>query len=479
MRKQRQTCLNVERLEARQLLTGYTPAQISHAYGFDQWALDGSGQTIAIVDAYDDPNIVSDLKYFDQYFGLPDPPSFVKVNQSGGTSFPKADRGWSREITLDVEWAHAIAPQANILLVEANSNYDDLYTAVDFARRQPGVVTVSMSFGGKEGSWEANADNILTTPAGHIGGSGLPGGITFVASTGDSGAPAGYPAYSPNVLAVGGTSLTLDDAGNYLGESGWSKSGGGISTIEPEPAYQYSVQNTGARTCPDVSYNADPNTGFWIYDTMGYNGWQVLGGTSAGAPQWAALMALVDQARAYYLGAGSLDGPTQTLPAIYSPQMSSDFYDVTTGSNGYSAGPGYDLVTGLGSPYAPSVIYDLAVVGFNSPAPAGAAQPSQFETLQEGAVSAAVIDQLQAMPASKSVVDALFVESGVQSPPVSRTDLQPVQTVLSDLPAANEIGNVAGLRVGNSTVESVDGAAAELAMPVASDLDPHLTSALN
>jgi subtilase family serine protease len=331
--------------------------------------VDGGGQTIAIVDAYDNPNIGSDLATFDRAFGLPDPPRFAKVNQYGGTSFPKADAGWSGEIALDVEWAHAIAPGANILLVEANSNSDaDLYTAVDFARHQPGVVTISMSFGGGEGSNELKIDNILTTPAGHIGGSGLLGGITFVASTGDNGAPGGHPAYSPNVVAVGGTSLYLDDQGNYLGESGWSGSGGGISRFEPEPAYQYSVHNIGARTIPDVSYNADPDTGVWIYNTAG-GGWSVIGGTSAGAPQWAALMALVDQGRAYLFGAGSLDGATQTLPALYSPQMSGDFFDVTDGYNGFYAQPGYDLVTGLGSPYAPWVVSDLAAVGFGTVPP--------------------------------------------------------------------------------------------------------------
>src|SRR5207245_10728799 len=108
-----------------------------------------------------------------------------------------------------------------------------------------------------------NGENIVAARAGQIGGSGLPGGITSVASTGDSGAPGGYPAYSPNVVAVGGTSLFLDDQGDYLGEAGWSGSGGGISQLEPEPAYQYSVHNIGARTIPDVSYNDDPAPGLW------------------------------------------------------------------------------------------------------------------------------------------------------------------------------------------------------------------------
>lgn len=419
--------LNVERLEARELLSvGYTPAQIRHAYGFDQMWLNGGGQTIAIVDAYDNPTIASDLRVFDRTFGLPDPPHFTKVNQVGGTRLPAPDAGWSGEIALDVEWSHAIAPQANILLVEANSNsLVDLYTAVDFARHQPGVVTVSMSFGGSEGGYETSVDSILTTPAGHIGGSGLPGGITFVASSGDYGAPSLYPAYSPNVLAVGGTSLYLDNQGNYLGEVGWSGSGGGISQLEPEPAYQYSVQNTGMRTSPDVSYNADPSTGFYIFNTAGSGGWSVIGGTSAGAPQWAALMALVAQARAYYLGAGSLDGVSQTLPAIYSSQMSGDFNDITAGYNGYYAGPGYDLVTGLGTPYAPWVVTDLAVVGFDfTPSSAAAKNDVLATPLDE--MTPFVVPSQQTALGLKNAVDAVFADSGIPVVTMPKTDIAPI-----------------------------------------------------
>src|SRR5947209_3732230 len=135
---------------------GYSPQQIRHAYGFDQVAFsggkvqaDGSGQTIAIVDAYDDPNVTSDLAVFDRQFGLAAPPSFKKVNQAGGTSLPASDAGWSAEIALDVEWAHAIAPKANLLLVETNSDsLTDLMAGVNYARHAAGVSVVSMSWGG-------------------------------------------------------------------------------------------------------------------------------------------------------------------------------------------------------------------------------------------------------------------------------------------------------------------------------------------
>jgi hypothetical protein len=354
---------------------GYTPAQIRAAYGFDQITFtsggttiagDGSGTTIAIVDAFDDPRLVSsgtsgfassDLALFDKAYGLPDP-VFTKVSQSGTTTYPTPDTGWAMEIALDVEWAHAIAPAAKILLVEAASNsYANLTAAVKYAASQPGVVAVSMSWGGGEAP---SYDSAFLTPAGHAG-------VTFVASSGDSGAPAGYPATSPNVLAVGGTSLYLDSQNNYSQESGWSGSGGGISSVESKPSYQSGVtQSATMRTNPDVSYNADPNTGFPIYDSYGTSSaWIQIGGTSAGAPQWAALIAIADQGRAL-AGLPPLNGLTDTFPKLYSMPTSGPnaaFHDVvqggSTGGPPYSAGTGYDLVTGLGAPYANVVVSDL------------------------------------------------------------------------------------------------------------------------
>jgi subtilase family serine protease len=352
---------------------GFSPGQISQAYGFNQIYFengaikgDGRGQTIAIVDAYNQPNITSDLAIFDATYGLPAPPSFRVVNENGASSLPASDQGWGLEISLDVEWAHAMAPGANILLVEANSpNYSDLMAAVDYARNQPGVSVVSMSWGSGEWFTESGYDSFFTTPAGHRG-------VTFIASSGDNGSAGApnYPSVSPNVLAVGGTRLTTDTAGDYLGEVGWSGSGGGISTTETEPRYQRGVvTQTGAyRAVPDVSYNGSPNSPFAVYDTDGYGGWIEVYGTSAGAPQWAALVAIADQGRALE-GQGSLDGGSQTLPAIYQlPQ--SYFHDITSGSNGsYSAGAGYDLVTGRGSPIANLVVQGLVAYGTSATPP--------------------------------------------------------------------------------------------------------------
>jgi hypothetical protein len=346
--------------------TGYTPAQIRHAYGFDQVsfsgaAADGTGSTIAIVDAYDDPNIANDLHRFDVAFGLTDPPSFTKINQNGSTGgLPRANSGWITEIALDVEWAHAIAPGAKILLVEAASNsYSDLMTAVNTARNSAGVDVVSMSWGGSEDPSQTAFDGTFTTPNGHTG-------VTFVASSGDSGAPTSYPSSSPNVVSVGGTTLFLTANGTWTSEIGWSGSGGGISSIESQPAYQKGIvsQSGSFRTNPDVAYDADPNTGFGVYDSYN-NGtrtpWGQWGGTSDAAPQWAALIAIADQGR-LRAGAGTLDGATQTLPMLYA-MSAADFHDITSGTSSgapqYSARPGYDLVTGRGSPNANLVINDL------------------------------------------------------------------------------------------------------------------------
>lgn len=331
----------------------YTPSQIQSAYGFNRISNNGSGQTIAIIDAYDDPTIQADLARFDTQYGIAAPPSFRVLSQTGSTTnLPGTDptKGWETEEALDVEWAHALAPGASIVLVEANSASDaDLFAAVTMAANLPGVSVVSMSFGGGEFSQEAFYDSVFTTPAGHQG-------VTFLASTGDNGAPGGFPAYSSNVVAVGGTTLTVDSSGNYVSESAWSGSGGGISQYESQPTYQQGIvrQTTTKRAIPDVSFDADPNSGVVVCNSFTYgtsNPWITLGGTSFSAPAWAAIIAIADQGRAQN-GLGTLDGATQTLPMLYQLSQStpSAFHDITTGNNGHAAGTGYDLVTGLGSP---------------------------------------------------------------------------------------------------------------------------------
>jgi hypothetical protein len=359
--------------------TGFSPAQIRQAYGFNLITFgtvigDGSGQTIAVVDAYHDPNIADDLLQFDARFGLSNPKfSELYVDKNGNptttvpVNAPKtgADAGWDGEISLDVQWSHAAAPGANILLVECGNSSDaSLEGGVHLAAQQPGVVVVSSSWGDTESSSETMTDaTAFSTPSGH-------GGVTFVASAGDTGSAQGveYPAASPNVLSVGGTSLTLNGS-NYGSETVWSNSygstGGGLSTVEAEPAYQQSLVpsalTTQWRAVPDVAFDADPNTGVSVYDSYigGTTPWFVYGGTSLGAPVWAGLVAVADQGR-ILAGLTSLDGPSQTLPMIYAMQ-STAFHDVTTGGNGtYNALAGYDLVTGRGSPYANLVAANLS-----------------------------------------------------------------------------------------------------------------------
>jgi len=360
------------------LLSGLTPFQVRHAYGFDQIrfldamvAGDGSGQTIAIVDAFHDPHIFSDLDVFDATFGLQGDaksgnqslydqygPSSQFLTLATPDGMPPTDPGWSLEISLDVEWAHAIAPGAKILLVEAaTTSYNAILDAVDYARRQMGVVAVSMSWGSEEFEPEAMFDTFFTTPYGHLGGSdgmggfNLPGGVSFVAASGDYGSPE-WPAVSPNVLAVGGTTLNLDSAGNYQFETPWVFSGGGISFYQPRPAYQSGTPSSNSRSNPDVGFAADPRSGFAVYDTVGISGldgWLRVGGTSAGAPQWAALIAIADQGRAL-MGYGALDGFSQTLPAIYA--LPDSVFHSPQGAGPLIPGSTYSLETGRGTPIA-------------------------------------------------------------------------------------------------------------------------------
>jgi subtilase family serine protease len=350
---------------------GYSPAQVKQAYGFNQIVFgavvgDGTGQTIAIVDAGDDPTIAADLLAFDQAYGLPAPPSFTVVNQRGGSTLPPPVSGWSLETSLDVEWAHAIAPGAKILLVESDTADDlDMNAAIAYAASQAAVV--SMSFGESESPLtsrqQSSFDNIFTQQT----------GVTYVASSGDSGAPPIWPSSSPYVVSTGGTHLNLS-GGNYDSETGWSGSGGGISIHESQPAFQQGltihdgsnlISSNGMRTTPDVAYDSDPGTGFGVVDSFDFGTdapWVKVGGTSAAAPQWAALIAIANQGRVQS-GRTTLDGPTQTLPYLYG-LPSSDFHDVTsgtsTGTPNYTAAAGYDLVTGLGSPLANLVAVHLA-----------------------------------------------------------------------------------------------------------------------
>jgi subtilase family serine protease len=367
-------------LEARRLLLGYTPAQITAAYALNAISFmspsgtaitgNGAGQTIALIETYHDPNIQASLDGFDARYGLPNITLDV-VNLAGNLT----DGGWAGEESLDVEWAHAIAPGANIEVVEAApgnndaQSFSDFITAVQTASQTKGVSVVSMSLGSSEFSGESSSDSAFSTA-----------GITYVASSGDGGTVE-WPASAPDVLAVGGTTLRLSGAG-YGSELGWAGTGGGLAVDETEPSYQEAVQSTGQRSTPDVSFEADPSTGVAVYyvppnGTGDAGNWGIVGGTSVGAPAWAGILAIANQGRAVG-GQPALSGGTQTVPALYS-FASSAFRKVSL-SFGINFGttntaintPNYNTQTGLGSPVGSALVADLvAISNATDPIPPG------------------------------------------------------------------------------------------------------------
>jgi subtilase family serine protease len=343
-------------------LSALTPAQIRHAYGFDKVSNQGQDEVIGIVDAYDDPNAESDLGVFSAQFDLPACTTsngcFRKVYSNGRK--PAVNANWAIEIALDVEWAHAIAPRATIVLVETpTNNLNDLLGGVQAAVRN-GASVVSMSWTVGEFSGETSFDNYFAV-----------NGVTFVAAAGDSGTGVAYPAASPDVVGVGGTWLTLDASGNYLSETAWNESGGGLSSIEREPLFQaqFGIPDNlrGRRGAPDVSYNANPGSGYAIYDSVGISGvtgWFQVGGTSAGTPQWAALIAIANSSRAAERKA-HLSSTNTILYSLAKTSLAANFRAVTQGQNGNcgeicDALTGYDYVTGLGTPQSSALIAALA-----------------------------------------------------------------------------------------------------------------------
>ena len=328
----------------------YDPSYLQSAYNVASAAAangGGAGQIVAIVDAFDDPNVANDLAFYRSYFGLPACQTgsvsqatgciFQKVDQNGGTSYPAPSASWSTEISLDVEMVSAVCPKCQILLVEANSNLlSDLGAAVNEAVAL-GANVVSNSYGSSEYSTE-NGDS-----AAYFAHEG----VAVVASSGDSGFGVQFPAASPFVTGVGGTSLTqLTNTGTRNGsETAWSGAGAGCSAFEPKPAWQHD-SGCANRAVADVSAVADPNTGVWVYDTYGGSGWGISGGTSVAAPIVGSFYALAGNKR-----------NTGDKLASYPYGAPNALYDVTSGSDGScspgylcGAGPGYDGPTGLGTP---------------------------------------------------------------------------------------------------------------------------------
>jgi len=319
---------------------GITPAQMRQVYNL---ASTGGHDVIAIIDAYDYPTALADFNTFSSQFNLPKETStnatscantVFQVVYQGGKK-PSSNAGWALEAALDIEWAHAMAPNAKIVLVEAQSNSNaNLYAAVDLAVSLPGVKQISMSWGSSESSGEA-ANDIHFNVA----------GPTFFAASGDTGGVTIYPSVSSYVVAVGGTSVATNSSGLFTGETGWSSGGGGPSAYITKPSWQVGVANTGSkRSVPDISSNADPNTGLSVYDTTRYHGgagWWIVGGTSASSPCVAGMV---------NLGGGTYTDTTHLLTNIYFNLGSGNFRDIVSGNNHFPCLLGWDFVTGVGSP---------------------------------------------------------------------------------------------------------------------------------
>lgn len=318
---------------------GYGPSSIRAAYNV---ANTGGSGAIAIVIAYHYPNARRDFNVFSTMYGLPTEGSSNQTSNNNtrfqvvyqGTTAPPVDIGWNQEAALDIEWSHAMAPNAKIYLVEANSNsFANLNAAIKKAAALPGVRAVSMSFGANEFYGQTNYESVFTQPK-----------VVYFASTGDIGGQRSWPALSPKVVAVGGTTLT--GGASAWSESAWSGTGGGLSAYYGRPAYQNGVQSIvgSKRGGPDISAVADPYTGCAVYaPTSSTNSqWMVFGGTSLSCPIIAGL----------YNQSGVVSASSAAeLTRIYARLGTSSFRDVVAGTAGSNASKvGYDLTTGVGTP---------------------------------------------------------------------------------------------------------------------------------
>ena len=337
-----------------------TPSQMRTAYGATMIYY---ASTIAIVDAYDSPSVEADLSVFSSTYGLAACTTangcFTKVNQRGTKIYPRRNAGWESEINLDVQWAHAMAPNSKILLVEASSASDaDLFAAVNYAKQHATVV--SMSWSGPEWSGQTYYDaSVFSQP-----------NVTFLAASGDTAGELGYPSTSANVVAVGGTSFATNSKGYVILpviESAWTNyyggSGGGCSAYTAQPAFQalWVPSSCKRRGVPDVSLDADPASGVLVYISR-QGGWWIYGGTSLACPMLAGLIADVNGYRSYALGKTASPPLGQALKDLYSAayySYSLYFNDIQKGGDPFAAFPRWDFVTGLGSPKAGALMQYL------------------------------------------------------------------------------------------------------------------------
>ena len=360
----------------------YDPSFLRSAYNLN--VSGGTGLTVAIVDAFDDPNAATNLASYRSFFGIPacGTGCFTKVDQRGGTQYPIADRGWAEEISLDLDMVSAICPNCHILLVEADDNsLANLGAAVNRAVAM-GAMAVSNSYGGGEYSGESSDSAAYYNHP----------GVAVTASSGDSGYGVQFPAASQYVTSVGGTSLnqTGNTGTRNATETAWSGAGSGCSAFISKPPWQ--TDSCTQRTVADVSAVADPNTGVWVYDTYGGDpGWLQFGGTSVASPIVAGVYALAGQ-----------PGATDT-PAANPYAHTASLFDITSGSNGSCGGTylctakvGYDGPTGLGTPNN----FTAFGTGAPPPPPQGTISLSAAQSLTAGQPSAAMTVSISPAPAS-------------------------------------------------------------------------------
>ena len=374
-----------------------TPRSMRIAYGVEslmQRGYTGKGQTVVDIVSYGSPTLQQDMAVFDQHFGLP--PITIQVMAPLGTvpfdPTKKDMNGWAGETELDVQIIHAIAPDANIVVLtspvdetEGTMGLPQFLQLEQYAVNKHLGTIISQSWGASEVTLKDSAgQNEIQQWDAFFKQATTQQGITFFGSSGDNGSTdytdlqatrlsttptTSFPTDDPWVTSVGGTSLDRVGGGTSFSETAWSMSGGGFSSFFPTPAYQQTLpaalqsQLNHRRGVPDVSGDADPQTGLAIYT----GGWQLGGGTSASAPLWAAIMAIANQIAGHSLGFIN----TGLYKLASSSTYSQDFHDITQGNNsanvngtlvpGYSAGPGWDPITGLGTPNAEKLLPDLIV----------------------------------------------------------------------------------------------------------------------
>jgi subtilase family serine protease len=375
----------------------YAPSDLRSGYDFNPLyvrGINGTGTRIAIIDAFGDPSMSKDLSSFDSQTGLPAPTMNTYYPDGAPTT---RDSGWAVETALDVEWAHAIAPSATIDLVVAfDSGLGHVYDAMSLvANTLTNETVLSMSFGLSENQYPTTGS--LTIAATHqLFVTMTSHGTTPFASSGDNGATTccnvSYPASDPLVVAVGGTTLNLDTSAKYVSETTWSGSGAGSSIVFAKPSWQQGLGDS-MRDIADVSYDADPNTGVLVVQ----NGQRFeVGGTSASSPQWAGLTALTSQATRHRYGS--------IASKLYSPRS---YHDITSGSNGFfSAGPGWDYPTGLGTPDA-----NLFVSSFTPPS-ASIQSSSVFQGLNVTTIGSLLVNNATMTVSGTATVRATNATTG-------------------------------------------------------------------